>query len=306
MTNQSLGVKRVKDKRLPIMKAAMHLFSSKGYFSTSVQEIADYCGVSKGSVYKCFNSKEELLLQVFEYNHQNMMARAKSVRLNESLSPEERFVKMIVVELEGLIENKDFFNAISKSLPKNNQVTLFMRNIRRIMVNWHKSILEDIFGEEVQSNIWDITFMFQGILKEYTHLITQEQKTLSIERLAKAVYDAIEAVVERRKQKDAVISYALMGDYEAISNPFSFDEKETVGNFLKQIKEKIETLNLEVAVREELLDSVELLEKEEQQEKPRMFLIKAILTFLSGFTELEPELENLRLVLLHDTYNERG
>ncbi|WP_158633904.1 TetR/AcrR family transcriptional regulator [Radiobacillus deserti] len=295
----------MKDKRLKIMEAAMHLFSSKGYFSTSVQEIAEYCGVSKGSVYTFFDSKEALLLEVFQYNHEKMMDRARSVILNQSISPEERFEKMIIVELEGLKDNKDFFNTISRSLPGNNQIRLFMKNIRRTMVNWHKHILEDIFGDEVRPNIWDVTFMFQGIMKEYTHLITQEQKPLSLSEVAHAIYESVDAIVQKRKRKEPVIPLKVMDEYEASPNPFSFDEKETVEEFIQRLKRKLHHFKMDNTEKEELMDSIQLLVEEDQREHPRMFLIKAILTHLSGYSDIKPEVENLRLMLVKET-NKKG
>ena len=43
-----------------IIKTAMQLFAVKGSSSTSMQEIAELCGISKGSLYLVFKSKEEL------------------------------------------------------------------------------------------------------------------------------------------------------------------------------------------------------------------------------------------------------
>ena len=44
-----------------LLDAATKLFESQGYFSTTVEQITDEAGVSKGLVYNYFSSKEELL-----------------------------------------------------------------------------------------------------------------------------------------------------------------------------------------------------------------------------------------------------
>lgn len=44
-----------------LFTAAINLFESQGYFSTSIEQITATAGVSKGLVYHYFNSKEELL-----------------------------------------------------------------------------------------------------------------------------------------------------------------------------------------------------------------------------------------------------
>lgn len=49
------------DTKQEILKAALKLFSAKGYESTSVAEIADAVGIRKASLYSRFTSKKEVL-----------------------------------------------------------------------------------------------------------------------------------------------------------------------------------------------------------------------------------------------------
>lgn len=50
-----------KDKRKRILDAAVVQFSTHGYESTSVSQVAKEAGISKGLVYSYFNSKEHIL-----------------------------------------------------------------------------------------------------------------------------------------------------------------------------------------------------------------------------------------------------
>ena len=54
-----------KQSRSNIMKVALELFAHKGFHSTSVSQIAKTADVSKGLLYNYFESKEDLLLQIF-------------------------------------------------------------------------------------------------------------------------------------------------------------------------------------------------------------------------------------------------
>ena len=47
-----------------IAEAAVQLFNKKGYHATSMQDIADYVGLQKGSLYYYISSKEELLERI--------------------------------------------------------------------------------------------------------------------------------------------------------------------------------------------------------------------------------------------------
>jgi len=53
-------------RRGELLTAACELFAAKGYEKTNVSDIAARAGVSQGTVYWYFKSKDELLLAVFE------------------------------------------------------------------------------------------------------------------------------------------------------------------------------------------------------------------------------------------------
>ena len=55
------------EKKEKIIKASIQLFAKKGFSSTTIQEIADECGISKGAFYLHFKSKEQLFNRAFEY-----------------------------------------------------------------------------------------------------------------------------------------------------------------------------------------------------------------------------------------------
>ena len=53
------------DKRRLILDAAVRVFARQGFHSTRVSDIADEAGVAYGLVYHYFNSKEEVLNELF-------------------------------------------------------------------------------------------------------------------------------------------------------------------------------------------------------------------------------------------------
>ena len=48
------------------LETALDLFVKKGYFKTTVQEIIDSMGASKGAFYHYFRSKEDILHSLIE------------------------------------------------------------------------------------------------------------------------------------------------------------------------------------------------------------------------------------------------
>jgi AcrR family transcriptional regulator len=53
--------------RLYIIEKAAHLFNKKGFHGTSMSDILEATGLAKGGVYGNFKSKEEIVLEAFEY-----------------------------------------------------------------------------------------------------------------------------------------------------------------------------------------------------------------------------------------------
>ncbi len=55
----------VHDKRDAILAAALDLFVERGFFGTTVPEIADRAGVGAGTIYRYFDSKEALVNSIY-------------------------------------------------------------------------------------------------------------------------------------------------------------------------------------------------------------------------------------------------
>lgn len=59
-------------RRAEILDAATAVFSKHGFAAADVQEIADKTGVGKGTVYRYFQSKEELFLAAVDHGMRNL------------------------------------------------------------------------------------------------------------------------------------------------------------------------------------------------------------------------------------------
>jgi AcrR family transcriptional regulator len=59
-------VKKAAVRKLEIIEAAHHLFQTKGYDKTTMQDVMSHLGIAKGTIYHYFKSKEELLEMVIE------------------------------------------------------------------------------------------------------------------------------------------------------------------------------------------------------------------------------------------------
>ncbi len=94
------GYKKSEESRQQVLDAALAVIARRGLSSTSVQDIADEAGLSKGSVHYHFESKDELVERVLDHACQTVEARVRA-SFEAPGSPVEK-VRAAVVTMWGL------------------------------------------------------------------------------------------------------------------------------------------------------------------------------------------------------------
>lgn len=88
-----------------ILKESLKLFRKKSYHNTSIADIAEACGLLKGSIYHYFASKEALMHAVIQFVHEYFRKEIFSIAYDENLSPQERIEKMFKVSERMLLSD---------------------------------------------------------------------------------------------------------------------------------------------------------------------------------------------------------
>jgi TetR/AcrR family transcriptional regulator, cholesterol catabolism regulator len=120
------------DRKVEILDAALTLFVKKGFHRTSIQDIADAAGITKGGLYHYLKSKEEILFSLHERFISEGNAKLKSIE-EESLPTEEKLVKLLKAHLEIIRDFKDeitiFYKEYNNNLsPENYKLVLNKRD----------------------------------------------------------------------------------------------------------------------------------------------------------------------------------
>lgn len=85
-----MSLKKGDLKRVSILETAESLFFKKGYEQTSVQDILDVLGMSKGGFYHHFPSKEAILAEICENRVDARLSRISSELFGVRISPTDR------------------------------------------------------------------------------------------------------------------------------------------------------------------------------------------------------------------------
>jgi AcrR family transcriptional regulator len=62
--------RRPEERPSELLEAALRIFAERGYANTRLEDIAAAVGVTKGTIYHYFSTKDELLLRAVEHNHE--------------------------------------------------------------------------------------------------------------------------------------------------------------------------------------------------------------------------------------------
>ena len=101
------GYKKSEESRRQVLDAAIETLAARGLAATSIQDIADAAGLSKGAVHYHFESKDELLERVLDRCCESIEARVRAV-FEEPGPPMDRvrraILEMWVIRRDGIAE----------------------------------------------------------------------------------------------------------------------------------------------------------------------------------------------------------
>lgn len=94
--------------RQEILAAAEKVFAAKGFFPTTMNEIARGAEFGTGTLYKYFKSKEELYFTLIDEKVEEINRLVKA-ELSRETSAKERVEKALRLQFEFVERNRDFF-----------------------------------------------------------------------------------------------------------------------------------------------------------------------------------------------------
>lgn len=176
--------KRSIEKKQKIKNAAVKLMSSKGYFSTSSNEIAKEAGVSIGTFYSYFKDKKTLYTELVEDVYVTVTGPLKDLEIPEDMPLEEVVRAYITMVFKGHEVESDFQREIASLSEQSDEF---------------RQIEMDCKG--------DVIKMFEGMLEPYSAYL----KVKDLNTASYLILTSTEAVVHdvvfhrKKKNKKAVI-----------------------------------------------------------------------------------------------------
>jgi AcrR family transcriptional regulator len=131
-------MKKEQNLRSKIVKNALKIFTKKGFFRTTVDDIAKAAGVGKGTVYLYFKDKSALYVSIIEDHFVTGIQYLKEVQ-SESLSSTEKLQKIAGDWIDYMIQLKSSFFMFS--MENLNLSRKIMKEVRPIMLKNLKEMI---------------------------------------------------------------------------------------------------------------------------------------------------------------------
>lgn len=85
---------RKEQRKVEIMQTGLELFSQKGFYATTIPDIAEKMGMSVGNLYNYFSSKEELAQEIIRYVSSMLGEKIHQIN-DEPISTREKIEKIV-------------------------------------------------------------------------------------------------------------------------------------------------------------------------------------------------------------------
>ncbi len=100
--HRSLKEKQRQERAELILQAAEAVLAEKGYYETSMDEIAARVGVAKGTVYLHFPSKEDMVFALFEREMTTFLLLVEQIMASQA-TPRDKLEQILHLMYQGLL-----------------------------------------------------------------------------------------------------------------------------------------------------------------------------------------------------------
>jgi TetR/AcrR family fatty acid metabolism transcriptional regulator len=131
------------DKSLRILDAAIRIFARKGFYNSTIADVAKVAEVAEGTIYLYFKNKDDLLISIFEHSMDLFIAEAQK-ELEGVTDPKEKLQRFIALHLKLVQKNPELAQVLQIEL---RQSSKFMKEYEAgkliDYLNVVRGILED-------------------------------------------------------------------------------------------------------------------------------------------------------------------
>lgn len=184
-------------KKQLIIENAIQLFAEQGFEATSIQQITDKCGISKGAFYLSFKSKDELIFSLIDYFMTKILADIEQV-VNSERPTSQLLYDYYTETFNTFKKHADFARIFMKEHRTTFNVEIFekiesyMFILNKLV---HKIVIKQ-FPNVADQMVPDLVFTIQAFSRDYGELFLKYQVDIDIDFLCRSLVEKISIIAE--------------------------------------------------------------------------------------------------------------
>ena len=197
-------------RRAELVDIAQGLFLAKGYERTTINDVIDAAGLSKGAFYHHFRAKEDLLEAIAERYAGQALANVRAVRDDASLNALQRLNTLLAMSREWKAENLPELRAMFTVLLRPDNAVFYHRIVAAVFAAMAPT-LTAIIADGAAEGVFDVADA--GIAADALLWLGESRRLLIVEAMAAAEAGDVEGasamIVRRVRAEEATIDRVL-------------------------------------------------------------------------------------------------
>lgn len=154
-------------KRKKILDKAWELFRKNGYEETKAEDITRELGVSKGSFYTYFKTKDEVLYEILERIKKENEERISKINVNQE--PSKILEDYVISKMNYIVKllNNMKISSINRNL-SNSKLKNFFEELKKVSIEFIKKNIVEKFNK-INGNKYNLE-----IISEFVYLAIEE------------------------------------------------------------------------------------------------------------------------------------
>ncbi|WP_071394085.1 TetR/AcrR family transcriptional regulator [Bacillus tuaregi] len=177
-------------KKQLIMEKALELFAKQGFEATSIKQITDYCGISKGAFYLSFKSKDELILTLIDYFMIQIISDIDYIVKNTNTNDNLLYGFYYTI-FHTFQKHSDFAKILIKeqSHTLNEELIGKMHSYDQLIESLILSMIERLYGDVVREIKYDLMYCVKSFMSIYSKLLLFQDTPLDLKQLSMSLVE---------------------------------------------------------------------------------------------------------------------
>lgn len=275
-------------KKINLIETGMELFAEQGYHKTSIQEIAEAAGISKGAFYLYFSSKEDFIVTAVQFFYTKLTKQISSARLPEQ-SPRENLAVQINSMTKFIFQHRNFIiMSLREDISIGDQAVEILQQMKHDNYHWLKDNINAIYGEEIDRYINDLITQLEGLINGFVERIVIDDIQIDKDRIGPYIVNRLDEMVQgmiAKKEEPLITSDHLPLRYEEIFH--TQQKQDKLRSILLSMEDKIHQLTMSQSKKAQLLDVIKLLDEKTNKSNYKKIVIQGLLAHFTGIAELQ-------------------